>query len=109
MNLFKFVESLYITNQSASFERRRILTTPYEVGRDQVLSADKKMSGKTLHRTSIQVFVHFRMTRVDLTLSIKQQDQIIAELHNYTNYCTENDEFIVQLYGYCKLTKHLIV
>ena len=47
--------------------------------------------------------------RVDLALSIKQQDQIIAELHNYTNYCTENDEFIVQLYGYCKLTKHLIV
>ena len=66
MNLFKFVESLYITNQSASFERRRILTTPYEVDRDQVLSADKKMSGKTLHRTSIQVFDHFRMTRVDL-------------------------------------------
>lgn len=56
MNLFKFVESLYIANQSASFERRRILTTPYEVGRNQVLSGDKKMSGKTLRRTSIQVF-----------------------------------------------------
>lgn len=110
MNLFKFMEYLYIANQSASFEHHRILTTPYEVGRNQVRSGDKKISGKTcMRRTSRQVFDHFRMTRVDLALSIKQQDQIIAELHNYTNYCTENDEFIVQLYGYCKLTKHLIV
>lgn len=102
-------ESFQIRGIFVHSEPISIIRTPPNIDRNQVRSSDKKMSGKTLRRTNIQVFDHFRMTRVDLALSIKQQDQIIAELHNYTNYCTENDEFIVQLYCYCKLTKHLIV